>query len=153
MKKVLVFLAVICAAVSSCKPSPAEYEKDFTGSWLLTGSADLKWQSIENLRNYKVAEAIDNRLSPEESNTVLDFGNRKIAFTINGEWGGSGSYVINNDGIVTVSWNSGEKDVYWMYAKDNNLYLIEYSIDQFGDVSGVQTAFKFTRRAKTAFKK
>lgn len=153
MKKLLVILAIISIAVSSCKPSAEEIEKEITGSWLLSGSADFKWQTIEKMGNNKRVEAIEERLTPEERKSNLDIGNRKIAFAFEGLWGGSGTYVINEDGLVIVSWSGGEKDTYWMYVKDDQLYMIEFDTDSFGDISGVQTVFKFNRKSRKPFGK
>lgn len=145
MKKVFVIFIIFSAIICSCKPSPADWENDFTGSWLLSGSAELNWHSIEDMTDGEVVKAINSRLSPSEMTSTLEFGNRIIEFTVDGESLGAGTYDIDNDGIVSVSWGEDGVDTYWMFVMDNILYMIEYDIDDYGEVSGVQTAYKFSR--------
>ena len=152
MNKVLFVLVVLSLAVCSCKPGPEEWEKMFSGSWLLSGSAELNWHSVEDMTNAELADVINSRLSLSDMTSTLEFGNGNIRFTVEGESLPLGSYVIDKDGIVSVSWQDGGGDTYWMYAQDANLYMIESDLDDFGEVSGVQTAYKFTRMTSVPFR-
>lgn len=147
MKKLwLVLMALV--AVVSCKVSPEDWEADFTGSWELVGIADMNWHSIEDLRNIQLANAIDRRVTDDYNPMQLNFGSKKIQLLFS-EYSENGSYTIDEDGAVMVDWIDGSGDTYWMFALNDMLYMIEFELDDFGELSGEQTAFKLRRLSKT----
>ena len=140
MKRVLLLLATFFA-ITSCRLSPEDWEEDFTGTWDLVGMTDLDWDTIEDLRNFQVANLIDD-IDLEEAEMTLEFRNGKIAFESSiSEI--TGTYIVDEDGLVTVDWYDGDVGVYWMYAQDGYLYMVECNFDDDGDLASENTAFKF----------
>ena len=147
MKRLWIVLMAFFALVS-CKISPQEWEEDYTGSWELIGIADMNWHSIEDLTNIQLAHAIDRRLTDDYNPMQMNFGSRRIQFVSDDETLDDGRYTIDEDGGIMVDWDDHYGDVYWMFALNDVLYMIEFSLDDFGELSGEQTAFKFRRLSK-----
>ena len=141
MKKFFLFLTS-AILLASCESSPEDYEKSYSGTWEEVGSAEMDWKSIKNMRNYKLAKAIDKSISSENILTLV-FGNKR--FELSGNDLSSGSYSIDKDGTVSVEWDDEGADVYWMYNDDDYLYMIEFGLDEDGELSKNQLAFKFRR--------
>ena len=45
-----------------------------------------------------------------------------------------GSYTVDKNGTVSVNWENGTMDTYWMYVQDDCLYMIEFGLDDFGEM-------------------
>lgn len=131
--------------VSSCKISPDAIEKDFTGSWDVVGEAEVNWDDIVDKRNFAVAKCIDNHLIGFHD-MHLSFGNKRIEYYVSQDlYYDNGSYSIDENGIVTVKWDDGASDMYWMHVHREMLYMIEFTLDDSGEMSDLQPAFKFKR--------
>lgn len=147
MKKIIILL-VAALAFSSCAVRPEEWEKDFTGTWSLVGMADLEWSRIEDMMNFNLAKTIDKNLY-EASEMTFVFGNGRVKIEGEDNYTMTGDYTIDEDGVVSVDWdNSDQGDVYWMYAQGNYLYMVEMSLDDYGEISAMQDGFKFVKISK-----
>ena len=147
MKKLWIVLVALVAVVS-CKVSPEDWEADFTGSWECIGYADMSFQEIEDLGNGELAKAIESQMTDSDFPAQMNFGNKKIEF-IFPDYSVNGSYTIDENGGVLVDWNDEEGDFYWMYVQNDVLYMIEFELDDSGELSGEQTAYKFRLLSKT----
>ena len=78
MRRLLTILAALFV-ITSCLSS-SDWEKDFTGTWDLIGITELNWSEIEDLRNYQMANIMDNS-DLQESNMTFEFRNGKFGFS------------------------------------------------------------------------
>ena len=143
MKKFLLILAA-ALALCSCGLRSEDWEKEFSGTWDLTGIATLNWNTIEKMSNFKLAKYIDDNVTPDINDMTLVFGQGRISFESDGE-SVYGRYTVDNDGTVQVSWEDDSGDVYWMYVEGRTLYMVEFGVDDNGDLESYQTALKFQR--------
>ena len=107
----------------------------------------MNWHAIKDLSNWKLAKAIDGRLSEPVVDFTLVFKNGRFGIS-SADDGLLGRYNVDDDGAVFVNWENGEEDVYWMYAKGDYLYSIEFSVDDSGELAADQKAHKFRRVSK-----